>query len=138
MAKKIKKQRLSKNMVLAIFAVALVSVVGLVFLNPSLTGNAVACQPGNVFYSFHVEGNKDGYVADVNKARISMKPTGSNCKYEGITDENGNLNLRVNPGKYKVNVIKTGKCNAHSETLTITSSGVTNFRLEHCARMFNV
>ena len=137
MAKKV-KQRLNKNIVLAVFAVAFVAVVGLVFLNPNLTGNAVSCMPGNIFYSMHVDGNKDGYVAAVNKARITVSSTTSNCKYEGITDENGNLNLRVNPGKYKVSVIKTGKCNAHSEYITITSSGVTTFRLKNCSRMFNV
>lgn len=136
MAKKA-KQKLNKNLVLAIFGAALVLVVGLVFLNPNLTGMTV-CAPGKILYSIHVDGNKDGFIDVVPKARVSMTPTSINCKYEGLTDENGNLNLKVNPGKYKVNVIKTGKCDAKSELITITSSGVTTFRLENCSRNFNV
>ena len=134
-----KKAKIKRNVMLAVFAVVLVSVVSVFLLNLfdlELTGRVVTCTPGNVLYSVHVEGNKDGYIADVNDARVNLRSKTTNCIYEGLTNSNGNVNFKVNPGTYKVSVYKAGKCNAHSEYVTVTTSSLLNIRLKNCARNF--
>lgn len=141
MAKKKGNLLLSGNRrIIAIIAVVVV-VFGAVWLllgNP-LTGYAVKCPAGNYIFSAHVEGNRNGYVAPIEAAKVNLRSQESKCVYEAETDENGDANIRVLPGEYKATVIKTGKCNAYSEEVTISSSGqLMNFRLKNCARMFNV
>ena len=139
MAKKAKESKINKRpIVIAVVAAAIVLIVLVLLLNPSLTGNAISCSTGNSILSIHVDGNKDGYIAPINRAKISLRPVDSACVYSVETNENGDVNLKVNPGKYRASIIKTGKCASHSEDIIVTSSALVNFRLESCTRNFEI
>ncbi len=142
MAKQIRKAKNildSKKIIVTVFAAALVLVVGgVLLLNPQLTGNVVVCPQGNYIFSTQIEGNKDGYIAPINRAKVVLRSSDKACLYQGETDNEGNLNLRIQPGKYDVSIYKTGKCKSHSEEILITESMARDFRLQNCNRMFNI
>ncbi|MBS3108648.1 hypothetical protein J4409_02145 [Candidatus Woesearchaeota archaeon] len=139
MAKKIKKTTINKKtMVIGIVAIAIVLVVLTLLLNPSLTGKAISCGLGTTVFSVHVDGNKEGYIAGINSATVRLTPNDRACTYTATTNENGDANIRLEPGKYRISISKIGKCSPHSEDIIITSSGLWNFRLQNCKRLFYV
>ena len=135
----VKKNKILKNkrsIIMAVVVLALVVVALIVLFNIELTGQAISCDTGSAILSVHVDGNKEGYMAPINNAKIKLRPDDRACIYETSTNENGDVNMRVNPGKYKVTIIKTGKCASHSEDIIVTSSELINFRLDKCGRNF--
>src|SRR3989344_3100020 len=138
LAKKTKKA-INKTIIVAVVAAAIFLFVGFLFVvSPSLTGNVILCPIGDYTASIHVDGNRDGYISPINKARIRFRSKNTNCVYEGTTDVNGDINIRVIPGPYKISVEKTGKCYTHQEDITVITSDLFKFRLKDCKRNFNI
>lgn len=138
MAKKTKKV-INKTIIVAVVVAVLVLFAGyLLVIDPSLTGNAILCPVGDYTFSVHVDGNREGLVSPIHRARVIMRAKNINCIYEGETNVNGDINIRVIPGPYKVSITKTGKCFAHDEDITVITSDLFKFRLKDCKRMFNI